>query len=213
MKNSTTTATRQRQPSSAAAAAASFPRNACPSYRLGHLPDAQDVERLRRLTAPHVESFNYFLRHGLHAGIREMERTEIDLRDPKLSENSNTHDDDVTTVQFWIENVQIRKPCKAGNVRLYPRECRERGIMYSGEIVGTFAYRFLERRNRLVIPGRIQKVQKTFGDMPIMVLSDACHLQDMTPRQLVALREEVRIFPSHHQTRNRISLGTFHLNR
>jgi DNA-directed RNA polymerase beta subunit len=129
-----------------------------------------------------------------------MERSEIDLRDPKLPETtSNPNDDNVTTLQFWIENVKIRKPCKAGNARLYPRECRERGLMYAGEIVGTFAYRFLERRNQIVIPGKVQKVQKTFGDMPIMVLSDACHLQDMTPRQLVALREEVRSVPTRRR--------------
>jgi hypothetical protein len=32
---------------------------------------------------------------------------------------------------------------------------------------------------------------KTFGVVPVMVGSNACHLEGMTPKQLVALKEEV----------------------
>jgi DNA-directed RNA polymerase beta subunit len=184
----------------------------CPSFRAGHLPTVSDVERLRSLTAPHVESFNYFLEHGLNAGLQCIEAAELDLIDAKSLPSSALAD--ATTIQFWVEHASIAKPTKAsssmGRVnttgyatgssaaaaaastrKLLPREARERGLMYSGTLTATFAYRFLERRNNVLIPNKVHKLVKTFGEMPVMVLSNACHLKDSTPRQLSQLKEEV----------------------
>jgi DNA-directed RNA polymerase I subunit RPA2 len=187
----------------------------CPSYHNSHIPTNEDVQRLRSLTLPHVESFNYFLEYGLSAGIQSIEPMELDIIDPSIVQqqqqqaittNSLDYLEDVSTIQFWIEDVTIAKPLKSftsrgvvtnfnsdGNLRsLYPREARERGCMYSGTITGTFCYRILERRNDIIIPNNIVRISnKTFGDMPIMVLSKACHLHNTTPKQLVQLKEEV----------------------
>ena len=172
----------------------------CPSYYNGYLPTLESVQRLRTLTAPHVESFNYFLEHGLSEGIQSLEPAELDLNPPR---NASDHDDstnsleDVSTVQFWVEDVTIAKPKKSftttGNQKsLFPREARERGCMYSGTITGTFCYRIIERRNYTTIPNKkIRIPNKSFGDMPIMVLSKVCHLHDSTPRQLTKWKEEV----------------------
>jgi DNA-directed RNA polymerase I subunit RPA2 len=209
--------------SSSAAAKAAMPRTAataaaasakavvvpvpmCPSFRAGHLPTMSDVEQLRSLTAPHVESFNYFLEHGLNAGLQCIEAAELDLIDSKTS-SSSARLSDATTIQFWVEHASIAKPTKAsssmGRVsttsagdaaatrKLLPREARERGLMYSGTLTATFAYRFLERRNNVLIPNKVHKLVKTFGEMPVMVLSNACHLKDSTPQQLSQLKEEV----------------------
>ena len=174
------------------------PVQTCPSFRAGHLPADDDVIRLRQLTAPHVESFNYFLEEGLAAGIRDMEYGELDLIDYKTQlKDDGTYKglEDTTTVRFWVENVSIHQPTKttqskSTSFRLLPRECRERGLMYSGRIHGTFCYQIVERRNGMELPHKVVKLQKQFGDMPIMVLSKACHLHGKMPAQLVQLREE-----------------------
>jgi DNA-directed RNA polymerase beta subunit len=193
----------------------------CPSYRNGNCPTMEDVLRLRTLTAPHVESYNYFLEYGLSAGIQSMEPMELDVIDPSLSSSSSSssappnhhhHPDnryhDVSTLQFWMEDVQIAAPMKSSTPtsssttagsssssrhhKLFPREARERGLMYSGTMSGTFCYRIIERRNHVIIPNPVVRLSnKTFGDMPIMVLSRSCHLYHSTPSQLIRWKEEV----------------------
>jgi DNA-directed RNA polymerase I subunit RPA2 len=188
----------------------------CPSYYNGYLPTVENVQRLRTLTAPHVDSFNYFLEHGLCAGIASLEPAELDLV-PAATTTAPTSLDatqqqqqllpqDVSTVQFWVENVTIAKPKKSFSTTannssndnshyksLYPREARERGCMYSGTMTGTFCYRIIERRNYTTIPNKVVRIpNKSFGDMPIMVLSQACHLHNSTPQQLTKWKEEVR---------------------
>ncbi len=164
----------------------------CPSFRSGHLPRDQDVSRYRTLTAPHVESFDYFLETGLSAGIEDIEPAELDL-----IKDDSTKLEDATTLQFWVESVTVAHPTKSlpsgrnKSRRLLPRECRERRLLYAGTMTGNFCYRFLERRNGSVFPGKTHKLSKNFGDLPIMVGSARCHLQHKLPAELVKLREEV----------------------
>ena len=186
----------------------------CPSYDNGYLPTPDSVQRLRTLTAPHVESFNYFLEYGLSAGIQSLEPAEFDLIPPPSTSTvvvpvvvSDHHSSfllqDVSTIQFWVEDVTIAKPMKSfsttyhnnnNNKALFPREARERGCMYSGTMTGTFCYRIIERRNYTTIPNQIIRIpNKSFGDVPIMVLSQACHLHNSTPQQLTKWKEEVWI--------------------
>jgi DNA-directed RNA polymerase I subunit RPA2 len=174
----------------------------CPSYYNGHLPTLESVQRLRTLTAPHVESYNYFLEYGLSAGIQSLEPAELDLIPPRTaaSDHDSAMEDalqDVSTIQFWVEDVTIATPKKSfttttSQKSLFPREARERGCMYSGTMTGTFCYRIIERRNYTTIPNKVIRIpHKSFGDMPIMVLSKACHLHNSTPQQLTKWKEEV----------------------
>jgi len=169
----------------------------CPSFRSGPFPAEEDVNRLRQLTAPHVDSFNYFLEVGLSQGIKDIEPAEFDIVDPKVvRENPRSIDlGETSSVKFWVEDVKVAKPVKSSSAgrsnRLLPRESRERSLMYSGLLSGTFCYNIIQRRNGVEIPGRPVKIQKAFGNMPIMVLSKACHLEGKMPKDLVKLREEV----------------------
>ena len=171
--------------------------DSCPSFRSGHLPAEQDVKKLRQLTAPHVDSFNYFLEAGLSQGIKDIEPAEFDIVDQKVvRENPGSIDlGETSSVKFWVEDVKVGKPLKSSSAgrssRLLPRECRERSLMYSGPLTGTFCFNIIQRRNGVQIPGRPVKLQKTFGNMPIMVMSKACHLEGKMPEDLVKLREEV----------------------
>jgi len=169
-----------------------------PSFRGGHLPAEEDVKRLRTLSAPHVESFNYFLEHGLDRGIKSIEPAEFSIVDPTvLRENPSSIDwNETATVKYWVESVKIAKPVKAssGNSnKLLPRECRERGLMYSGPISGNFCYSVIQRRNGVEIPSKPVRIEKSFGNMPIMILSTGCHLYGSTPKELVKYKEEVCI--------------------
>lgn len=171
----------------------------CPSFRRGHLPKNVDVERLRYLTRPHVESFNYFLEIGLSKGIKDLEPSELDLIDPTRlrneQERNNIDWDGITTIRYWVEDITIHKPThrdSGRNVfRLLPHESRERSLMYSGEMSGTFCYQLVQRRNGVEMKGTAHRMPKTFGKIPIMIGSKACHLEGLKPSQLVALKEEV----------------------
>lgn len=170
----------------------------CPSFRRGHLPSDEDVKRLRDLTMNHVDSFNYFVEEGLSRGVKDIEPAELDIIDmKKVRDERKVNLSEVSTVKFWMEDVKIAKPTKAGAGRsnkLLPRECRERKIIYAGQIFGKFCYRIIQRRNGVEIAGPPTKLAKTFGNMPIMVSSKACHLDGLMPKELVRLREEVSTF-------------------
>mmetsp|Transcript_3986 Transcript_3986/g.7653 ORF Transcript_3986/g.7653 Transcript_3986/m.7653 type:complete len:161 (-) Transcript_3986:3496-3978(-) len=70
--------------------------------------------------------------------------------------------------------------------------------MYSGPMSGDFCYQVNHRtldyvKNEMTeIPGKIVRLSKKFGDMPVMDMSKACHLNDKRPEQLVAMKEEVQ---------------------
>ena len=185
-------------------------KETCPSFRRGHIPSAKDVKRLRTLSLPHVGSFDYFLDHGLEAGIADIVPFELDLVNPKAVQQDNVVAADsreVDTIKMWLENVKISKPMKSdrqnssylaakSSGRLIPRECRELGLMYSGAITGEFCYQLNHRKvdangTMTEIAGKVVKLNKKFGEMPIMVMSKACHLNGTKPDQLVKMREEV----------------------
>ena len=171
----------------------------CPSYTPGHLPADEDVLRLRELTTPHVDSFNYFLDVGLSQGVKDIEPAELTLVDRAKLRNADPDQPfdwgNVPTVQFWVEDVKIGHPVRgdSSNAKLYPRECRERKLSYGGPMTGTFCYTVIERRNGVAFPGKTVRLPKrNFGNMPLVIMSKACHLEGLMPKHLVKLKEEVR---------------------
>lgn len=166
-------------------------KETCPSFCRGHVPHEENVERLRLLSKPHVESFDFFLDVGLKKAIADIVPSELDLVNPK---HESLDLNEVDTLQFWVENVKVNSPIKSDGAskssRLAPRECRELGLMYSGKMQGDFCYQIIQRRNGVKIPGRITRFQSHFGDMPIMVMSKACHLRGRSPSELATMREE-----------------------
>jgi hypothetical protein len=58
-------------------------------------------------------------------------------------------------------------------------------------MTGSLCFRRIERRNGSMIPGNTVRIDKGFGDMPIMTMSNTCHLAGLRPVELVKLREEV----------------------
>jgi DNA-directed RNA polymerase I subunit RPA2 len=186
----------------------------CPSYINNHQPTTEQIEYFRSLAAPHVDSFGYFLKHGLQKGIQDIEPIELDFIDPVIVSDDNragrpTNYDNVPTIRFWIEDIKISKPVRnhtrnihsnllkttfkdKDTVRLLPRECRERGIMYAGTIHAKICCEISHRRHGEEVKSEVFRMLKTFGNMPIMVRSTGCHLENMSVEELIENKEEVR---------------------
>jgi hypothetical protein len=45
---------------------------------LGPRPSPKDLTKLKRIAAPHLDSFNYFLREGMHEAVANLEPVEIE---------------------------------------------------------------------------------------------------------------------------------------
>lgn len=68
------------------------------------------------------------------------------------------------------------------NRDIYPAECRERHASYRGKLRVLLEYR--------VNDGGWQEQIRELGNVPIMVKSNKCHLQNKTPAQLVERKED-----------------------
>lgn len=150
--------------------------NLIPSSRQGPLPSSTAALRMKDITAPHIQSFNYMLDEGLAKAIADIPHREL-----KLSSGDTLH--------FWVEDAMIGKPMKsaldgqASDPRLFPAECRERGMTYAAPLAVTIARRINNEDD-------VVRVQAKLGDIPIMVGSNRCHLAGLTPSELVGVGEE-----------------------
>jgi DNA-directed RNA polymerase I subunit RPA2 len=145
-----------------------------PSCDQSHLPSKATADQLRTLVAPHVDSFNQFLTDGLEQAVADIPEQET-----QLGPNG-------PSITMWYENVDIGYPGRSGDeistAKLTPRECRERGLAYTAPITANVMWRIGD--------GEANRMQKRMGDCPIMVRSKRCHLATLSPREMVALREE-----------------------
>lgn len=183
-----------------------------PSFRQGHVSSSIDVARLRGLSAPHVDGFDFFLDYGLPRAIADIEPAEMDLSTAQNSPGVSKKEG--SKLKIWVEGVKIAPPLKSGPVTqhanpsrqhllqqspsnsfttLTPRECRELGLMYSGSMTGEFCYQMMHSgADGIENQGRVVRIKKKFGDMPIMVMSKACNLRGKRPKELIQMKEEVR---------------------
>lgn len=179
-------------------------RQPVPSFRRSHVSKTEDIKKLHRLSAPHVESFNYFLDVGLQTGVADILAYELDITDISQAANKgigHVVGKPTDTVQFWLENVKIGMPMKNQTVgsgvtsdamKLLPRECRELGIMYAAPLTADFCWQFYRRDGYggETPSGQIMRTNRNFGMMPIMVMSKKCHLHGKSPSDLIKCKEE-----------------------
>ena len=116
---------------------------------------------LESLGSPHVGSFNFMLDSGLNYAVQDLEPIEFSLEDGRR-------------ISLWIAECRIEKPSvPAGTVgvhdnRVYPSEARQRGSTYKG---------ICRLRMNYAVDGVVQNtIEKSLGAVPIMLKSDACHL-------------------------------------
>ncbi|KAJ3209077.1 hypothetical protein HDU82_001441 [Entophlyctis luteolus] len=87
-------------------------------------------------------------------------------------------------MEFWISSLTVSKPLlhnsRGASGTIYPSECRERGISYKGKLQGKLNWR--------VNGGPVISEAKLFGDLPVMVRSSRCNIENASPRDLVTLK-------------------------
>ncbi|KAK5641755.1 hypothetical protein RI129_010302 [Pyrocoelia pectoralis] len=129
---------------------------------------------LQQLGAPHVSSFNYMVNKGLNDAVSELFPVEFTIPSGER-------------ISLRIEDVSLNHPTVPLGVvgvktqQIFPAECRQRNATYSGKLNGKVSWS--------VNDGPRLYINQDFGNIPIMVKSNRCHLNEMTPKQLVAHNE------------------------
>jgi DNA-directed RNA polymerase I subunit RPA2 len=138
------------------------------------------LAKMKTVTEPHVASFNYMLDKGLPNAVANIlpEMLQLTPQGPVVS--------------MWMEDVSIGFPSKPDAVhdtRLFPNECRERGLPYTAAMHGTVCYR-IQGGAEEGAADVVHRISRKMGEVPILVGSNRCHLSGMTSAQLVAAKEE-----------------------
>ncbi|CAF3463706.1 unnamed protein product [Fusarium graminearum] len=136
---------------------------------------------------PHIESFNAIFRDdgkpGLltHAIADIGTRTFLDGDDRAPSDGKN-----ILTVRYkdvFLQKPQVPPSNKlARNRQVFPAECRERHVTYRGRLSATLEYR--------INGGDPVEFTREFGQVPVMIKSNRCHLEGNSPALLVERKEE-----------------------
>lgn len=134
---------------------------------------------------PHVESFNALFDQGLiNEGLKDIgihTVTDGDPRDRSLSTPRNRLDLRVTEV--LLEKPFLPPSNRSSQVReIFPAECRERGATYRGKLRARLQYR--------VNNNEWKESVREIGNMPIMLRSNRCHLENLSPADMVKHKEE-----------------------
>lgn len=139
---------------------------------------------LQEAVAPHVGSFNA-LTEGADGGLLNLSvkdigtKTVFDSSDPHRLGNK---------LRIRIDSVQLAKPSVpqsdklSVNRRTYPTECRERMTTYRSRLMLKLAWS--------VNDGPEVSEVRDAGQVPVMLKSNRCHLERMSPDSLVAHKEE-----------------------
>ncbi|XP_059471890.1 DNA-directed RNA polymerase I subunit RPA2 [Neocloeon triangulifer] len=140
------------------------------------IPPEKPNPVLESLGTPHIESFNWMLSDGFELVTKYLEPLQFELPDEK------------TRVSFSISDLKLHRPAihqsdvPIKSVLIRPSECRQRAETYKGLFTAKLSWT-LNGDPRTPI-------NLNLGEIPVMVKSKACHLSDMSPRQLVNAGEE-----------------------
>ncbi|KOS19629.1 DNA-directed RNA polymerase I subunit RPA2 [Escovopsis weberi] len=136
---------------------------------------------------PHIESFNAIFRKDGKPGLLDHGIADIGTRvfldgddraDPKTRNQLRIRIKDVA-----LQKAQVPPSNKnALNREIYPAECRERHATYRGKLSATFEYS--------INGGDATEFVRELGQVPIMIKSNRCHLENNSPELLVKRKEE-----------------------
>lgn len=138
--------------------------------------EAARVAALRATVDPHVQSFSWAVTAGLALLPSEMEPLTID----------NPHTGESLTLRY--ESLRLSRPAAAAASRtdssapVTPALCRRAGVSYRGALTAGIV--------ATSSSGVVQRHTLRLGEVPIMLRSAACHLEGLTPGQLLAAGEE-----------------------
>ena len=131
---------------------------------------------------------------------------------------------EIDTIQYWIENVSIVPPMTSSRrsasstssnfmnhsiggstnrstARLTPRECRELKLIYAGATTCDFCFVVMHKIKDpntgeyvTQTKGKVNRIVKSLGEIPIMTMSSKCHLRNKTRKELIRMKEEQNEF-------------------
>lgn len=147
--------------------------------------DGSGYPLLADAVAPHVGSFNA-LTSGPGGGLLNLAVQDIGTK-TIFATNDPTRYNSADKLNIRVKGVQLAKPQVPKNDKLsvnqktMPSECRERMTTYRSRMVLDLEWS---------VNGETFHDQRDVGQVPIMLKSNRCHLENMTPNQLVAAKEE-----------------------
>ena len=141
--------------------------------------DGDIAATLRAFVGPHVDSFDYMIESGLAAAVLNLGYQEATVGG--------------ATVRVWLEAPRVGSPSKADlagrkcDGRLFPAECRERGLNYAAALNVIVRVRVEDGRGVVLAD---HSVDRCLGAIPIMVRSRRCHLRDLGRARLARRHED-----------------------
>jgi len=144
------------------------------------------VKNMRKTTQPHIDSFNHAISHDIHRMIQQLPTWKIVEKPTEESEETETK-----TMELNIVGVNISKPemPESNGVKLYPSQCREGRLDYSGKL--TLEFEVSTYQGEDSSSSHSYRISVDAGFVPIMVMSSLCHLRHMTKEQLAKHGEEL----------------------
>lgn len=149
-----------------------------PGQRVPSFPSSEGLNQYsyrkrEHIVSPHIDSFNFFLSTGITEAIFDMLPIEFKL-------------DDDLYVNIKYTNLQIAYPTakdETDGKKFTPREAREREISYTSPMVAFISISINDSEHSMNITSK-------FGDLPIMVRSERCHLRGLSTKALLEAKEE-----------------------
>jgi DNA-directed RNA polymerase I subunit RPA2 len=135
---------------------------------------------------PHVDSFNTVFAEGgqLQHALKDIgTKTYLDGNGQPTEDGGRRNRLQVRVKEVFLEKPLLPSSNKLeGKREILPVECRERHVTYRGRFRGRFEFR--------VNGGEWKETVRDFGNLPVMLRSNRCHLEGLSPRELVNKREE-----------------------
>ncbi|XP_075213052.1 RNA polymerase I subunit Rpl135 isoform X2 [Lycorma delicatula] len=136
-------------------------------------PKDKQNEFLLSLGKPHLDSFNYVIHDGLTQAVNNIKEISFTAGDTKLSiniESASILPPRISPGTFGIKKQEI-----------WPSESRQQGGTYSGTLTAVIAW----KKNDSPQP----PILRDMGRVPIMIKSDLCHLNGLSPKELIENNE------------------------
>lgn len=149
--------------------------------------DRSAYPALEAAVKPHVDSFNALFENQklVEEGFKDIGTHTVvdgDPRDTNKDVARNKLDLRVTEVVLEKPVLPISNKFNVRHREIYPLECRQRHVSYRGKLKVKLQW----RTNN----GDWHETWREMGQMPLMLRSNRCHLQRLTPAQLVQQKEE-----------------------
>ena len=140
---------------------------------------------LRDAVKPHIESFNaLFDERLIDAGLQDIGIHTVVDGDPRSSNiaEANRLDLRITAIELERSVLPASNKFSTRNREIFPAECRERHASYRGKLRAKLQWRVNDEEWRESV--------REIGQMPIMLKSNRCHLEKLSPAELVARKED-----------------------